>query len=170
MRDSDQMKGRAHSDAFVARELERARHKEKPLPPAYLTPGAMQVWNEVVDAVDANHFEPGDYRTLAAYCEACALLERMSSDVDDEPYTIEDDKGNVKVNPFHTLFKNTASQIQTFALRLKLAPSTRTKDSAASKRAGRASRSAAGSSRRQAGLMFQGNNQGADDVEDDGNE
>lgn len=156
---------RGHSTAATARHVEANRHRDKPLAPAYLTVGATAVWYEVMEAVAADHFEPGDYRTLAAYCEACALLERMSADADEEPYTITDDKGGVKVNPFHTLFKNTGSQLQTLAIRLKLVPSSRGKESAGAKNARRAGQ-VQGSTRRQQGLMWQGGQQGDSNDQD----
>lgn len=151
----------AHSTAFAAAYAEEHRHdaKEKPLAPAYLTAGATVVWYEIMEAVATDHFQSEDYRTLAAFCEACALLERMSGDAEEEPYTIDTEQG-VKVNPFHTLYRNTASTIQAFAMRLKLAPSSRAKDNASVK-AGRRM-SAAQSNSVRAGLMFGGRN-GKDD-------
>lgn len=145
--------GAAHSTAFAAAIVEENRHKEKPLAPAYLTPGASVVWYEIMNAVTADHFQAEDHRTLAAFCEACSLYERMSADAEEEAFTILTEQG-VKVNPFHTLYRNTASTIQAFAMRLKLAPSARSKDSAGSKAARRMS--AAGERSTRAGLMFRG--------------
>lgn len=157
MREGDTNQTSAQRQAAAARHVEEHRHKEKPLAPAYLTAGATAVWYEIMDAVLADHFQPEDHRALAAYCEACALLERMASDADTEPFTVTDDHGVVKVNPFHTLFKNTTSSIAGLAMRLKLVPSTRTKEGAGTKAARRML--GAGQTTGREGLMFQGKKQ-----------
>lgn len=164
MRDGDHLKARAHSDAAAAARVQANAHRAKPLPPAYLTPGAMAVWNEVIAAMPADHFDPGDYRSLAAYCEACALVERLSAQLDTEPPVIVDDDGVPKQNPFYRVYSTAVNSVQTFAVRLKLLPSTRTKDSAGSKRAARMMR--AGDVSQRAGLMFRPRGQTAD--HDDG--
>lgn len=157
MREGDTNQTNARRQAAAAEYVEHHRHKEKPLAPAYLTPGATLVWYEIMEAVLADHFQPEDYRALAAYCEACALLERMASDADTEPFTVTDDHGVVKVNPFHTLFKNTTSSIAGLAMRLKLVPSTRTKEGAGTKAA--RGMLAAGQRSTREGLMFKGTKQ-----------
>ena len=141
-----------HRQAAAAAAVTHEAHKVVPLAPPYLTPGATEVWYELMNAALSTHFEPTDYRTLAAYCEAAALVERLAPMVAEADPVVTDDNGVSKQNPVFTAFRGAVSSVQGFALRLKLAPSTRTKDSAGSKGATRMAGAAARSTRR--GLLF----------------
>jgi phage terminase small subunit len=174
MRDSDHNQTNMRRDAAAAARVLASVHRPRPAPPVYLTPGAALVWAEVVHAVPVDHFDPGDYRSLAAYCEACALVQRLSAQLADEQPVVTDDDGVTKQNPFFRVYQSAVNSVQTFAVRLKLAPSTRTKDAAGDKRARRMMQAGGGSAR--TGLMFtpraQSGNQGngADDEEAESDE
>jgi hypothetical protein len=88
------------------------------------------------------------------------MVERLSRELETQPVVITDDDGVTKQNPFYRTYYSAVNSVQTFAVRLKLAPSTRTKDAAGSKRAGRMMRAAGGSAR--AGLLFHPRGQGDD--------
>jgi phage terminase small subunit len=134
--EADRRKTDAHAMAHAAAAVQEDARKPLPLAPAYLTPGASIVWYEIMRAVTRDHFHPGDYRTLGAYCEAAALVERLSADLDTEQAVVTDEEtGKTKTNPYFSAFYAAVNSVQGLAVRLKLAPSTRTKDAASSKRA-----------------------------------
>jgi phage terminase small subunit len=161
---ADRRKTTAHQQAHAAAAVSADAHKPLPLAPPYLTPGATLVWYEIMDAVPRDHFDRGDYRTLAAYCEAAALVERLSEDLTtEEPVVTDASTGKTKQNPYFTAFYSAVNTVQGLAVRLKLAPSTRTKDSASSKKATRMIAASRNSSR--AGLMFR-DRFGPDDPEE----
>ena len=50
-------------------------------PPAHLSAGARRVWREVTRAVDAGHFQPGDFLLLEDYCETAVQLRLANAEL-----------------------------------------------------------------------------------------
>lgn len=95
-------------------------------PPGRLTELQEQLWREIVDSHPADFFRPADAPLLTAYCKAFSHYLNADKDIETRGHTLADDKGREYANPSGQLLVSQASAMAQLAVKLRLAPSSRT--------------------------------------------
>lgn len=111
-------------------------------PPGHLTDEQAEEWSAIVDSLPADYFRPGDVSLLAAYVTASVFYRRASADMESRGMTLTDDRGREYVNPSHQVLTSQASAMAQMAVKLRLCPSARYSEKAASTKTSRGSTSA----------------------------
>lgn len=120
-------KGYARSTERM-REAEEAPVPEKgmPVPATELSEGAQEVWEYTVEQlVYMGTLSMADRDMLVAYCEAIALLRRISKQLDEDPSLLtQGQKGKVR-NPLLQMHRDTATLVRAYAREFGLTPASR---------------------------------------------
>ena len=95
-------------------------------PTGRLTEQQEQLWREIVDSHPADFFRPADAPLLTAYCKAFSHYLNADRDIETRGATLMDDKGREYANPSGQFLVSQASAIAQLAVKLRLAPSSRT--------------------------------------------
>jgi len=111
-------------------------------PPDHLTDEQAEEWSAIVDSLPPDYFRPGDVSLLSAYVTASVFYRRASADMEARGMTLTDDKGREYVNPAHQVLTSQASAMAQMAVKLRLCPSARYSEKAASTKTSRGSTSA----------------------------
>ncbi len=111
-------------------------------PPEHLTDEQAEEWRGIVDSLPPDYFRPGDVSLLAAYVTASVFYRRASADMEARGMTLSDDRGKEYVNPSHQVLTSQASAMAQMAVKLRLCPSARYSEKAASTKTSRGSTSA----------------------------
>lgn len=89
-------------------------------PPATLSPSARRVFELIVGAVAAEHFEQADLPLVVQYAEAAALAEQAQAEIDANGPVI-----GSKVSPWLAVSAQAIKSCVALSARLRLAPQSR---------------------------------------------
>jgi P27 family predicted phage terminase small subunit len=96
-------------------------------PPDCLAELQKRAFVDLITSVPRSQFRPSDLPLLARYAELVVMAETAAFHLGADGMVIADDKGRTRVNPWFTIYRDTAKELRVLSQRLRLDPKARTK-------------------------------------------
>lgn len=110
--------------------LALASMRKAPQPPAGMSQGAADLWNDIVLSLPADFFQPGDLPLLQAYCTASDRKNQIDAAVLKEGVICDGE-----AHPGLRVSRDEAALMASLAVKLRLCQSSRTRPESASLKA-----------------------------------
>lgn len=104
--------------------IDHRKYKRLPAP-VYLSQFEKHTWNEAVESLPPEHFGAGDTPTLVSYCQTFSLLQRINTELANQPLVVLGGNGQSTSNVLVEKQLNASAKVGQLAKILRLAPISR---------------------------------------------